>query len=503
MTFTVTINGIAKEIRAGSLQMSKTMNGRSTVQFSVMSHDRSYRPPFDGTVIIERDGVREFGGLIHTPREKGLFPGVKPSIETVISATDFHSYADRRLVKESIPAGSLKAALDVLIGYLTGYGVTLSATQVTGPSLPALEYDYRPLSEVLNNISTITADLGEQFVWKIDYFKVLSMYQPTTVLAPFDLIADLTGAVPQVVGDIQVEKDGSSYANRIIVLGVAKEERDRRESFTGDGASTSFQLQYTLTGDYGHILVGSGGGETFAIEGTLDDNGNPVQWWYNTTDGVTTITRNIGPTASGETYTLQFHGTYAPVTQVEDAGEIAIRGLVEKRFDIPDIPEDTTIEAIAAGLLAQSLPIHEIITYATRENGLQPGQTQTIIVPPRNLDGDMIITDVVTREFGPSGLIHQIKAVFEGDTNVLKDWRDVYKAMLRDLTGGKAAETGAAPISMGPAPPFESNQFNDSGRFGGHSEWLFRKGHTTVQLGTGHTSGGSRNMLIGENHTVN
>lgn len=295
MEFTLTIAGAEKQLLAGSLNIRKIANSRHTASFQLDSEDRSYRPAMDAEVIMEADGTREFGGLIDAPSEAGLFKGSHPGIRTTINVVDFNAYTERRFVNETFPEQTLKARLTTIIAnYLTDYGVTLHASQVDGPTLPSVEYDYIRVDAVLNEQMKLTADSGQPFVWKVDYFKVLRAFQPSTQAAPFDLVGN---DLPEVIGDVQVLPSNDGKANRVIVKVAPKSEQGRIESFVGDGVTTTYDLEYTLTA----FTVGAihrfepdgitpSGGETIAITGT----DTPTQWEIST-DG-TQITRVVGPT---------------------------------------------------------------------------------------------------------------------------------------------------------------------------------------------------------------
>jgi hypothetical protein len=503
--FSLTIGGVPKELRAGSLSIERSMNNRSTASFSIMSADQSYRPALNADVIIEVESERIFGGLITVPREKGLHGGVKRNIVTQVTAADYRVYPERRFMLEEIPAGTLKAALQVVLTYLTGYGVTLDGAQVNGPTLPALSYNYRRASDVLNELMSLTAQFGAQYVWEIDNFKVLRAYQPSTVPAPFDILADVDGKVQEVIGDIEYEKNLEQYANRIIVKVGPIAEIGRIETFPGDGATSTFTLNYTLTQGRGiiHVYeldgVTPAGGETFGIPPDA-----PLQWEYNPTNN--TITRIIGPTDATKIYSLTFDGVLEQIGEAEDAGGIAALGLFERVILIEKIPEGATAQSLADGYLAQSLPIHHAIRYKTLLHGLAPGQSQAITVPARNLSGTMIVTSVQMREFGPARVIYDIDTTLEDDTNILKAYQDVYKLWRGDLMGTGASPGPTVgpgvPAIVGPAPPFRSNQFNNSGVFGGDAAWLFYLEYQTVTLGDNHTAAGLNNLLVGASHTI-
>lgn len=509
-TFSLTIGGAAKDIKRGSLEIRKTANGRGTAKLVVISTDGSYRPALDAEVIVTIDGTRVFGGLVDRPSEKGVFDGgPNNSIVTTVNCYDFHHYADRRFVDGTLAAGTLKSKVTTLIAdYLSVFGVTLHGSQVDGPSLPAQEFNFVRLSDVFNELVAMTADFGQPYVWRIDDFKVLRFFQPSTVSAPFNL----TSSATQVEGDLEVEVTRDHYANRVFLKVPAKRQDGRIESFSGDGSTTTFTLEYTPTNPnmYGHILVGSGGAELLGETGTLDGNGNPVAWWYD--PDTNQITRNAGASVNGETYNLYFDGIFEGTATSEDAS--ASTSPWEKVVVVEEVPEDTTAQALADGYLAAALPTTKRVRYRTREGGLLPGQSQSVVVPKRNLNATLIITDVVIKDWLSRHITYDVTAVFDAQTNLDRGWQDQYKVWRGDKLGSSAA--GASNVSLGagagtptngvgagrPAPPFKSNQFNDSGAFGGHECWTFDKTTSTVMIGTDHQVGGGDNLLIGEGHTV-
>jgi hypothetical protein len=458
------------------------LNGRTTAGFSLVSFDGSYRPAMDAEVIIEEDSDRVFGGLIERVTERGFHGGAKPAIETLVSAGDFTAYTDRRYVNETIPAGSLKAALIVVTTYLAGYGVTLDAGQATGPTLPELVYAYRPLTEVLNELSTLTAQFGEQFAWTIDSFKVLSMRQPSTVPASFNLIGNL---LPDVLGDIEVEPKRDHFANRVIVKVPAKSEENHEETFTGDGSTTVFPLQFVPTSTRGYVTYDTTQYETLNLTGDAD----PAMWTLD--PGTNTITRNIGAPALGAPISIIFTGTFEGLGQADDlpsqAAPPAGVGLWEKVVVVDSVPTDATAQSLADAYLAQALTATQSVRYKTFAAGLVPGQTQTLTIPARNLSGVGVITDVVTRD-NQNTLIREVALDVSAETNLgRRGWRDVYK----DWLGDKAGETSGVSAgdggvhSVGPGGPNRAVQFNDAGRFGGDADFIYYKTENSVVGGGG------------------
>lgn len=487
MAFSVTINGSTKTVKRGTLRITKTANGRSTCAFTVISTDGSYRPPLDATVVVADGATTLFGGLINQPSEQGVVGGKGiAAIETDISAGDFNAYADRRYIKEDFPAQTLAARLTTIVAnYLAVYGVSLSGSQVTGPSLPARSYDYVQLSEVLNETATMTQASGEAFAWSIDASKVLVMAQPSTVAAPFDLVGD---TLADVIGDITVEPNREHYANRVIIKVPPKTEIHRLETFTGDGSTTTFTPQYTLIKSYGYVQIGTNQYETLNTPTDPD----AATWTYD--PSTNTITRNSGAPASGDTISFWFDGTFNGTAVAEDAGEITTYGPYEMVVKVEDVPPDTTIQALADAYLAQSLLVPKSVKYRTFTGGLVPGQSQTITVSRRNLSGSAVITDVNIRDLGRTTLTYDVTAVIDAQTNLNKSWRDVYKTWSGDKIGAGSEVTPAPTTSStgmssaGPGGPNRAVQFNNSGSFGGDDAFLYYKDENSVVCGGGGSS---------------
>lgn len=484
MALVLTIGGVAKEVRAGSLNISATANGRTTASFQIDSTAGTYRPAIDAEVLITWAGVRIFGGLVERPTERGLAAGARPGIATTVSAVDFNQYAERRIIIDGgFPAGfTLLQALTSLVGNLAVYGVTLDAGQVTGPTLPELIYKGPTISTILNELATLTGKYGEPFAWRINEFKVLSMTQPSTVAAPFDI---LTNTPSQVVGDITVELTREHYANRIFVVVPDKTEYNRVETFTGDGSTTVFTTQYTPFNQRGRMLVD---GESQSLgDDILTPIGPGTQWILDR--GSQTLTAATAP-ADGATIEFPFDGKFAGTATASDAGEIAAHGPYERLVRVDEVPSDTTTQAIADAYLAQSLTLTQKITYVTHTDGLRPGMTQTITVPRRNVNVSAVITDIVTREVGKDKLARQVTAVEDGgNAGVGKGWRDVIKIWSDDHAGGKI--TAGAPVSIGtgppssggPAPPNKAVQFNRNGLFGGDEAFTYDETKNTLTCG--------------------
>ncbi len=481
MSVAITIGGVTKHYRVGTLSIQSAAKERSTASFSIRSNDASYRPALGDEVIITENGTRIFGGVIDRPVEAGVLgdgTGAYAAITTQVSAADFNQYAERRVIVDGgFPAGyTLLQALTALVAWFTDFGVTLDGAQVTGPTLPEMVYKYMTLTEVLNELATLTGNYGDPFVWEIDHFKVLRMYQPSTSAAPFDI----TEGDGTTIGDVTVQQSRDKYANRIFLKVPSKSETARIEAFTGDGSTTAFPLQYTLTKPYGYV-TSAGVFETLNYTGDAD----AATWTYDKTTN--TITRNSGAPALSDTIDFKFDGTYDGSATAEDAGEIASEKIWERIVPRDDVPDSTTAQALADAALAEALSIPKTIKYRTFQAGIKPGQTQHITMAMRDLDDDAVVTDVTIADYGAGGGRLVRSVTLTSGAIVQEGWRQGVRDMFSDKSGASTAggtTVGAGvPVSAGPAPPDTSVQFNTAGKFDGKSTYTFRKAQNSIVVG--------------------
>lgn len=482
MDFVLTIAGVEKQLLAGSLNIRQIANSRHTASFSLDSIDRSYRPAIDAEVVMEEDGVRVFGGVIDSPSESGMFKGSHPGIRTTLNAVDFNVYTEWRFVNETFPEQTLKARLQALItNYLTDYGITLHASQVDGPTLPSTVYDYIRIDAVLNETVKLTADAGQPFVWRIDYSKVLRAYQPSTQAAPFDLVGN---DLPEVIGDVQVQPSNDGKANRVIVKVAPKSEALREERFTGDGVTDTFTLQYTPTQLYGYVTLDEGADPDINETLTTPEFAGSASWEYDSTTN--SITRVVGAPFAGAQIMIRFDGTFSGEWIATDASWTSTpSSRRQKVLTLESIPDETTGQAFADAELAKSLTGPTTVRYKTWEQGILPGQSQVVNVSARNVNETGVITEVVVRD-----LVHRLERsvtviVDDAQTNLDRTWGDVYKLWAGDKTAApvRPAIGDGGAVSVGPAPPDTSVQFNNAGSFGGDASFTYNASTNSLVCG--------------------
>lgn len=448
----VVIAGDAWPFRVDTLDIRSTINGRDTLSGELAILDSTPAPTIGQEIVVTYDGVRIFGGVLQQTEIHAITGDASKDLAVALSAEDFNSYADRRYVTllESAGGLTLKAALELLVPYLSTYGVALSAAQVNGPTLPAFRYEYQRVTDVLNELSTLTG-----YVWEIDYNKHLRMWEPGDVPAPFD-IADGDG---RVMGDIIVSPQDTEYANRVILRVGPTTPADHVFGWNGNGTINAFQMYFPIVHHYNFVWVRD---PLPDHSETLGAVGSGALWEFHPAVGSTPAylsrvrgappATDTGATNPGNMPGIQLQAfvNWPYVSTADDAAGQAARGLTEILVDDPTPVHYAYSDAKAQGLLEKYTAEKRIVQYTTREHGLHVGQTQTMTIARRALAGDFLITDLTIRTRSVLILYEvtlQEAATYQGS------WRDVYKLWGEGALGTGGGGSGSSgTVSTAVAP---------------------------------------------------
>lgn len=430
-TYDLTIGGVQRELRAGSLNFPSVMNGRDVATFDVISLSAAYRPALEAEVQITENGTPIYGGYIDKTEEEGMDGPTADDIKTTVTAVAFNVVLDRVYVDETIAAGqTLKQVLQVLDNYLPS-GFTLSGSQVDGPTLPALEFDVELLSSCIDKLTTLTG-----YIAKITPGKVFSMFLPGTTAAPFDVI-DGDG---HYVGDIRVTKSRDKYYNSVIGKFGANSVIEKTDTFTGDGSTDEFDLNYALVMNpnvgRGYVTV-DGINETLGLSGAT--------WIYD--PAANSITRTSAP-AFGAAIEIIYNAQFPFTLTAEDASDISLNGLRQTAVSYTDVYDKTVAQDLLDALLAQYLTIKTEVQFDTFGLGLECGQSLTVTAADRNINGTFYITEIQARtEPDDVTLLRRTVKCIDGST-FRGSFRDVYKAWL----GNAVSSAGVGPAVSNGVP---------------------------------------------------
>jgi len=478
--WSVTIGGVERDCALGSLNIQEVANGVNTMRAAFKSVAGAFRPALGADIVITRDAVRVWGGFVDKTAESGADGQPIDDIETLVDSVAYNSIGERRFVYETIAAGStLKQALQQLEPYVTPYGVSLSGSQVNGPTLPEVVIDGDRFIDVINRLSQLTG-----FIGGIDYNKSLRMVQFGDLSAPFNVI-DGDG---NHVGDITVERSREKYFNRVVLkYGKAGPLVLQTEAHTGNGVLATFPVELPVAGPFAPVATEDGAiayGVVNYNDGTTESIGGqsaPAGFLWEYDPDANTITRRSGAVGNTVGFVFRYDAQFPQTVIVEDASEISLNGLYETVVVREDIFDKTEATETAETYLSQFLQILTTVKFDTYGAGLHPGQTITLTIADRNVNGQYLITEV--KPVNPNTMQDLRYSVTAIDSETFRgSFRQLYKDWLN--TGSKSASTGPAAAGGGaPFPPNRAVQFNDGGAFGGNVGFLFYKDEVSLVCG--------------------
>jgi len=445
--------------RHDSMSIHSTLNGRDTLSGVIDILDDRDPPTLNQDIVVTDDGVRIFGGSINELEYRAITsdPDASQDLMVSLSAEDFNALADKRTVPSlASPGGlTLKQALTQLVAELTSFGVVLSPAQVDGPVLPSFAFSLQTVTAILDELAKLT-----EFVWEIDYDKVLTMWQPGSVAAPFN-IAD---GDHKVWGDLVIRPIASDYANRIIVRAGREGPYENVFAWQTDGVTNAFPMYLYVLQHFGQVLVDTPL-ETVPGEGyeSVGAPGSGALWEFHDGPRYTQyLSRTAGPPPAGNPYPVVPYPLQFKVIQEEpivvtadNLAEQAAHGIVEKLVDQgPTVSSWWELQAIADSLLGRYSSRRHTVQYATREKGLRVGQSQTITIARRWLSGAYFITDIETQMVGTTILKRTVTAnetpLYQGS------WRDTYLLWAANSSGGGGGGSVAVgtdiPVGGTPVP---------------------------------------------------
>lgn len=388
--------------------------------------------------------VTVFGGIIRSVTRR------KPDANSSalfcdIAATDYNYILERRLagVKEYTATTDNAIVDDLNTRCLTDEGITTDT--VTAVDIASFRVAYDTVAGALSELGKLSL---KRF-W-VDSEKVLRFLTPATSAAPFSIASGADN-----ISSLAVTETDEDYCNVVVVKSQQTIRDSQTESFTGDGAATSFELAYPVASEPKISVNG-----TPKMVGVVDvDTGRDWYWQQ----GSKTIRQDADGTvlSSSDTLTVEYSGISVEYITAEATGEIAARaaiegssGRYERLFEIDRLLTKADAQATADAILADRSTVPLKAAYTTNDylepeaKNLQPGQYQSM-----RLDGwaaqqdDYLVRSIRMSTMGTvDDSDHQFGyevEMFHGSvTKTLLQW-------FRDLAGGGATAGGSAGATDG------------------------------------------------------
>ena len=330
--------------------------------------------------------------------------------------------------------------LDLLTRYAGGLGLTFSAASIIASDIcPDLIFGYQFLSEAL----TLVADAGN-VVWCVDEYGVvvarsrdhLVRFDLTTRGAGFTVREGVNGTVERVIH----KEDPTQFANEVTVIGSAPQISTARDVFTGDGATTSWPLQYQADAVTDVDVVDDVG----SVQ-TVDSFGGGGDAWQVDTQQARIMQRVGDPSLPLDWQVRVTYNFHLPVIHTaRDAVSIATYGLVAA--PVEEDPELDTIESVsqrAASKLRRHTYPTQILDVLVRPGTSGPfeGHGVPILLPRHGLLNEIWLVEEVEIDELASQLLQWRLTLLQRDHESL--YAQSVKA--RRIQPSEPANLGAIP----------------------------------------------------------
>ncbi len=429
MAWKLTIGGVDRtsliQKRPHPVRFSVPLNGRATATFTVRPELSVSR--FDEVVIYATDGTTKlFGGVILKRKIQAIAPN-RGEFLTTCECGDFSTYADWTFATLTYTTNVTMedVLIDLVDDYLDTFGITLSGSQVTGPSLAPFSWDGKRVSDCLRELCDKSG-----CVYRIDANKVLSLFVPGSFGSPFSI----TDADPNC--DELTWKDGTHIPYNKVILLCGTGTAVKTAEFTADGSDTSWTTDLPATTDWPLFWLDGTG----VPIGPYEPGESGSLWAYQWDPATHTIYQRYGDTAAtnGTTLELQYTAQYPFEYEKATGGTPVITAKILK----PDIFTADQADDVATGILNQlSQSGNREVTILTREDGLTTGYELDIDIDSRSVDDQFVITNMDVT------LLKEDIWQYRVDATEATYYQGSYLDEWRSLTGGTGSSTGLSVVS--------------------------------------------------------
>jgi hypothetical protein len=405
------------------VEIDLTLNERGTARFVCLSSLVPDR--FAPVQIFAQDGTTLiYGGLVQKRRSVPR-PGKLAHYRTAVEASDYGLYAEwctqTKTYTSSVALGSVVG--DLVTDKLGAYGITLSSSQVAGPTLAPFTWTAYRVSDALRELSDRTG-----YTWQVWPDKTLELFIPGTYSAPHSI----TGSAQPTLQADWNDPDAIP-ANKVVVI-------------CGPAATATIEQQWVASGSEGSWVtdIPAGGGTAgyvtvnsifLTVTATAGDAAHYN--WNQTTHTLSVGSLGNTPTA-GQVIALNYVAQY-PFVVTATTGSSPV---IEATYSREDITAYAQGLSVAQGLLTQLASVSAEISLTSKDTGWQPGQELPVVLSARDINATYVITDVRVRLETDNRWISDIEAVnasvYQG--SYLERWREM---------AGQGSSTGITVLPDG------------------------------------------------------
>lgn len=439
--------------RPGTIQIDKTLGGRSTLKFGTV-HTSWYPTVGESSSVLHQDTTTLlFSGSIDevTRRVPGEYTGTG-YVFADVAAVDWSQTFDRRITGGPVEwrdtaAGTIITELCAGLGAGEGIDTSLVAA---GPTIPFFSVFYATFREAFDAVAELAS-----MAWIVRPDKKLVFFVPAAYTAPANItIVNVTS--------IEARETREDYINTVVVQ-VSNSLRDlATKTFTGDGTTKTWELDYPA--NFVSKVRVDGVEKTLGIDGV--DTGK--DWYWQ--DGRLAVSQDDGAAASGVAAVIEvdYVGMESVVIGAANSGQVTARAAIEantgkyERFLQSATPlTKADAQAKADAQIANSAALSTVVRYTTNDvkepaaKGFEPGQTQTIACSLLGVSGTFLIRSVSMAAWPvPDNRTEQWTYTVEAIQGpVTGDYLAFFRALAGGgAGGGSLTGTSGATGSTGAAP---------------------------------------------------
>jgi hypothetical protein len=435
-----------------ALEFSEALRERKTVNCEFLRRSGSWIPARGQHVALAHsvEGAL-FGGYITSVRKRKEGGANAGGLKFVCTVVSYEQVLDRR---RAAAYTYIDTALEDIFTQLMddslideGFTVVIDDA---GPVIPKFEIQSpRPsVREAAEALCALASNGPDIYYYRIDPDKSIHLFKQDTTPAPFSI----TDATPYILADEygEVEESNDGKVNRVFGFAGQYLQPAVTESFVGDGASRTFELDNPCGATPSIKVNGVEVGDFIGVDGQTG-----FQWYWS--QNSRTIRQDDAGTLLTGSDTLDV--TYQPLDRleigpVEDAADASAEGVLQGdgtgifedmlTLETPHTQSDA--ETVLAAHLARNKRATVTFRGAMYTSGLRAGQELSIDLTTLEIDLSMLILSVTMMDRGGGRFLWSFTAIFGA---AREDWKRGFlgKSSSGSVVSGSGASGGGTALS--------------------------------------------------------
>jgi hypothetical protein len=383
-----------KGVVLNTVEITSQLGSRGTARFTTRDTLGAFKPTVGQEVVIFRQQgatrIRIFGGYVdqveeHRPAKSNQI------LFCDVSCIDYGIILDRRFARKyydlTLAWNEGSMVRDLLLTYASDTPLRFAGAFGGGTITEPQIFNYVTLTEAINKTCNAT---GAGLDFRVDWYGGCYLFPTGTgyTSAPLSLVDSSTHC-----REPRLQRTGALKANRVFVRPSRGLPLTRTETFVGNGVAQYFITEYVIT----ELPVVKVNGVEKIVVAYNAYSLDPHDFSY-VPDGHGVFQNPYQtPYTSSDTIEVIYPHPIAELPKAEDTVLIASEGLSEHVVEVRDVQNLNVLQDIADGWLVRLKNGPANLSFMTRTDGYEPGQTLSVtwtVKPFPIFTGSMVITQV-------------------------------------------------------------------------------------------------------------